>query len=349
MKSTPLENRTFILLLIVVSIAFAWVLLPYYGAVFWGSVLAIVFVPIQRWFLERYNNRKNLAALSTLGVCLLIVILPVTVIALSLVQEGSALYERINSGQLNFGEYFQHMWDSLPNSFKGILHRFDITDPESIRQRLTQGVAQGSQMLASQALLVGQGTFQFFIGFGVMLYLLFFLLRDGQHLVGLIRKAIPLSETHKRSLLRKFTAVIRATVKGNIIVAIVQGALGGFILGVLGVEAAVLWGVVMAFLSLLPAVGAGLIWGPVAVYFLLTGSIWQGVVLILFGVIVIGLVDNILRPMLVGKDTKLPDYIVLISTLGGMALFGLNGFVIGPLIAALFMSVWDLFVHREED
>ncbi|TWI53113.1 putative PurR-regulated permease PerM [Pseudomonas duriflava] len=348
MKSTPLENKAFLLLLIIVSVAFVWILLPYYGAVFWGAILAILFAPMQRWFLRRFNQRRNLAALSSLGVCLLLVILPITLITLSLIQEGSALYERINSGQLNFGEYFQHMWDSLPNSFKSVLHRFDITDPESIRQRLTEGAAQGSQVMAGRVLSFGQGTFQFFISFGIMLYLLFFLLRDGQELVAIIRKAIPLSEIHKRSLLRKFTAVIRATVKGNIIVAVIQGTLGGFILGVLGVEGAVLWGVVMAFLSLLPAIGAGLIWGPVAIYFLATGALWQGIVLILFGVVVIGLVDNILRPILVGKDTKLPDYVVLISTLGGMAMFGLNGFVIGPLVAALFMSVWDLFSHRED-
>ncbi|MFO6181537.1 AI-2E family transporter, partial [Pseudomonas aeruginosa] len=128
-----------------------------------------------------------------------------------------------------------------------------------------------------------------------------------------------------------------------------QGALGGLIFWVLGIEGALLWGTLMAFLSLLPAIGAALIWAPVAAYFLLTGAIWQGVVLILFCVVVIGLVDNILRPILVGKDTKMPDYVVLISTLGGMALFGLNGFVIGPLIAALFMASWDLFTGREEE
>jgi predicted PurR-regulated permease PerM len=104
----------------------------------------------------------------------------------------------------------------------------------------------------------------------------------------------------------------------------------------------------MAFLSLLPAIGAGLIWAPVAVYFLLTGAIWHGVILIAFGVLVIGLVDNILRPILVGKDTQMPDYVVLISTLGGMALFGLNGFVIGPAIAALFIAVWDIFSSAKE-
>lgn len=115
------------------------------------------------------------------------------------------------------------------------------------------------------------------------------------------------------------------------------------IFAILGIQGALLWGVLMAFLSLLPAVGASLIWGPVAIYFLATGAIWQGAVLTAFGVFVIGLVDNILRPILVGKDTRMPDYVVLISTIGGMALFGLNGFVIGPLVAALFMAAWDLF------
>ncbi len=126
-----------------------------------------------------------------------------------------------------------------------------------------------------------------------------------------------------------------------------QGALGGVIFAVLGISGALLWAVLMAFLSLLPAVGAGLIWTPVAIYFLFSGAVWQGVILILYGVMVIGLVDNILRPILVGKDTKMPDYLVLISTLGGLALFGLNGFVIGPLIAALFISSWGLFTNGD--
>ena len=112
--------------------------------------------------------------------------------------------------------------------------------------------------------------------------------------------------------------------------------------------APLLWAVLMAFLSLLPAIGAALVWAPVAVYFLATGAVWQGVALIAWGVIVIGLVDNILRPVLVGKDTKMPDYVVLFSTVGGMALFGLNGFVIGPVVAAMFLAAWDLFSSAEE-
>jgi predicted PurR-regulated permease PerM len=147
----------------------------------------------------------------------------------------------------------------------------------------------------------------------------------------------------QRELFTRFTTVIRATVKGNVVVAIVQGALGGLAFWFLGVHAPVLWAVVMAFLSLLPAVGSALVWFPVAIYFLLTGATWQGIVLIAYGVLVIGLIDNVLRPTLVGKDTKMPDYVVLIATLGGMAIFGLNGFVIGPVIAAMFMAVWDIF------
>jgi predicted PurR-regulated permease PerM len=188
-----------------------------------------------------------------------------------------------------------------------------------------------------------------------MLYLLFFLLRDGAALGARIGRAIPLETEHKRQLVTKFTTVIRATVKGNIVVAASQGALGGLIFWILGIQGPVLWGVLMAFLSLLPAVGAGLIWLPVAIYFLATGAVWQGVVLIAYGIGVIGLVDNVLRPILVGKDTKMPDYVVLISTLGGLALFGLTGFVIGPVIAALFMATWDLFspepdqIHKHEN
>jgi predicted PurR-regulated permease PerM len=143
-------------------------------------------------------------------------------------------------------------------------------------------------------------------------------------LVRKVRTAVPLAEPQKRRLQLKFNRVVRATVKGNVLVAVTQGALGGLIFWFLDIPSALLWAVLMAFLSLLPAVGAGIVWAPVAAYFLF-GATWQGVVLGLFGVFVIGLVDNVLRPILVGKDTKMPDYLILISTLGGLAVFGLNG------------------------
>ena len=348
MNSPELQQKTFLLLLIIVSVAFVWILLPFYGTVFWASVLAIIFAPLYRRLLVVMNQRRNLAALTTLLLCLLIAILPFTILAGSLLQEGLAVYERIRSGQLNFGTYFQQIMSALPPSIVSLLDRFGLSDISGIRDALSTSALQGSQLIATEALNIGQNTFEFVVSFGIMLYLLFFLLRDGAILTAKINQAIPLSLEHKRHLLSKFTAVVRATVKGNIAVAAIQGTLGGAMFSFLGIQGALLWGSVMALLSLLPAIGAGLIWGPVALYFLLTGGVGQGITLILFGVFVIGMVDNLLRPILVGRDTKIPDYVVLISTLGGLVLFGLNGFVIGPVIAALFIAAWDLFSSSKE-
>jgi len=349
MGKSTLEQKVFLALLLVVSLAFGWILLPFYGAVFWAVILAIIFAPIQRRLQLRLGPRRNLAALATLLTCLLVAVLPVILITGVLVQEGSTLYTQIESGEIDIDNTVSSAMELLPASWQVRMQRFGLGDLAQIQERLASSALEGSQFLATQAFSVGQGTFQFVLSFFLMLYLLFFLLRDGRELVARIRRAVPLSDTQKRRLFSKFTRVVRATVKGNIVVAATQGALGGIIFAILGIPSAVLCGVLMAFLSLLPAVGAGLIWTPVAVYFLLKGMIAQGVILILYGVLVIGLVDNILRPILVGKDTKMPDYVVLISTVGGLSLFGLNGFVIGPLIAALFISAWGLFTSPEND
>jgi len=348
MNSSEFQKKAFLLLLTTVSIAFGWIVWPFFGAVFWGTVLAIMFTPLYRRLLVITRGSQNLAALATLILCLVIVILPLTYITASLVQEGVSLYQKLQSGELHFGTYFQQIINALPRWMVELLDRFGFGNISALQDKISTGVMEGSQFIATQAFTIGQNTFEFIISFGIMLYLLFFLLREGSSLSGRIKQAIPLSMEHKRHLLSKFITVIRATVKGNIAVAAIQGILGGVIFWILGIQGPLLWGVLMAFLSLLPAIGAALIWGPVAIYFLVTGEIWSGVILIAFGVFVIGLIDNILRPVLVGKDTQMPDYVVLISTLGGMALFGLNGFIIGPVIAAMFIAVWDLFSLSKE-
>ena len=346
-RSSALEHKAFLLVLALVSLAFVWVLLPFYGAVFWGTVLAIIFMPLHLRVRRTMPTRRVTAALLTLMLILVLVILPVGVITALLVQEAGSVYERVASGELSVGRYFQQVYDVLPAWAAGLLERLGMNNFSLVQQRITELLTQGSQFFATQALSLGQGTFDFVVSFFIMLYLLFFLLLDGSALARRIRDAVPLEAGIKRELAAKFTTVVRATVKGNIVVALIQGTLGGFILWVLGVHAAVLWGALMAFLSLLPAVGAALVWLPVAIYFLVTGAVVQGVVLIAFGVLVIGLVDNILRPVLVGKDTRMPDYLILVSTLGGLSVFGLNGFVIGPLIAALFISSWAIFASSK--
>lgn len=342
-KSPPLQDRAFLVLVLAVSLAFAWILWPFFGAVLWGVILAIMFAPLYRRLSRSMGHRLNLAALATELIVLVLVILPVTLITALLVQEALGTYQRIQSGDLDFGRLFQQVLDAMPAWVTDLLDRVGLTSLGVVRERLSAGLTQGIQFVASQAINLGQNTFNFIVSLFAMLYLLFFLLRDGDQLAGRIDRAIPLPPAQKRDLANRFTTVVRATVKGNVVVAVVQGALGGLIFWILGIHAAVLWGALMALLSLLPAVGAGLVWVPVAVYLLVTGSIWQGIVLTVFGLLVIGLVDNLLRPMLVGKDTKIPDYVILISTLGGIAIFGFNGFVIGPLIAAMFITAWDIF------
>ena len=309
-------------------------------------VLAIVFAPVHGRLLRKMPVRRNLAAVATLLLCLLIVIIPLFLISVALLEQGAVLYGKIGSGDLNAGMYFTQIVGALPAWIVSILERFGLSDFAAVQAQLSAASMAGSRFIAAQAMGIGQHTFDFLIGTGIMLYLLFFLLRDGERLAGLVKNALPMTDHTKDDLFEKFTTVIRATVKGNILVAAAQGLLGGLLFWFLGIQAALLWGVLMAFLSLLPAIGAALIWGPVAVYFLATGAAGTGLLIVAFGVGVIGLVDNLLRPFLVGKDTRLPDYLVLISTVGGMSLFGLSGFVIGPVIAVLFIAVWQIFGTR---
>lgn len=341
-EARSFQDKVFLLLVVAVSIAFGWILWPFFGAVFWAAVLAIVFAPLYRRLRRRWRERRTLAALATEGIIILIVILPAAFITAALMQEGVGVYERMKSGEFNLNRYLQSALNALPPWASGLLERFGLTNLGAVQDRLAAGLSKGLTVFASNAVDLGQNTLNFVVSFFVMLYLLFFLLRDGGELTRRIKEAIPMRNDVLQKLGVRFAIVVRATVKGNIVVAAVQGVLGGLIFWFYGIHAPVLWGVLMAFLSLLPAVGAGLVWLPVAIYFIAIGSFWKGIVLVIYGVLVIGLVDNVLRPILVGKDARMPDYVVLVTTLGGMAVFGLNGFVIGPVIAAMFIAAWHI-------
>ncbi len=342
-SNRELNQRVFHWLMVAVSAAFLWILLPLYGAILWALVISILFQPIFKRFCHRLHEKRTPAALATVVVVLFMVILPLTVLITSLAQEASSVYDRIQSGDLNFGQYFQQIVDSLPGWASSWLDRLGLSNLVTFKQKLGHSISKASQTLAVQALNIGQNTFHFFLSLFVMLYLLFFLLRDGEQLYQKIRGAVPLEREHQIKLFDKFIIVIRATLKGTLVVALLQGSLGGLIFWILGIQAPILWGALMSILSLFPAVGAALVWVPVAIYLLATGATGRGVILLLYGMLVISLVDNFVRPFLVGKDTKMPDYVALVSTLGGIAVFGVNGFVLGPVIAAMFIAAWDIF------
>jgi predicted PurR-regulated permease PerM len=343
-----LAQRTLWLLLLAVTLALGWILLPFYGSIMWGGIIAMLFAPVYRRLLARLGRRRTPAALLTLLLVLLIVVLPFALLSAALAREAGGLYQRIESGELQPGLYFRGLYDALPAWATGLLDRAGLIDFDTLQRQLSTSLASAARYLATQAFSIGQDTFAFLAALLITLYLAFFLVRDGDALAALLRRAVPLTPQHMQELTEKFTTVIRATVKGSLVVAVVQGTLGGLAFWALGVGAPLLWAVLMAFLSLVPAVGSALVWAPVALYFLASGDLWRGGILAAYGVLVIGLVDNLLRPLLVGKDTRMPDYVVMITTLGGMAALGVNGFVIGPAIAAMAMAVWHLMLTQQE-
>jgi predicted PurR-regulated permease PerM len=196
---------------------------------------------------------------------------------------------------------------------------------------------------------IGQDTIRITIFFFLMLYLLYFFLRDGKKIIDGLVRALPFGDERERHLLERFAEVSRATLKGTLVVGFVQGLMGGILFALFGIGAPILWGVVMALLSIIPALGPAIVWLPAAIILIAKGSIWQGITIIAVGSVVIGLADNVLRPLLVGRDTRLPDYLILLSTLGGLTAFGISGIVIGPIIAAFFLSVWEMAEEEYAD
>lgn len=337
-----LERRSFLFSLGIVSLLFVLIMRPFWSAIFWATVLAILFSPLQQSLLPRLGERATLTALSTLFICSVIVVLPVLALLGSFIQEGATLYSMIEAQEIEPGNIIDKLVSGIP-FLPDFMARIGV-NTNNIREYLSSSATGISQVLAQQALSIGRNTLNFTVKLTLMLYLAFFLLRDGERLVALMKAAVPLSVRRKQLVFDKIVEVTRATIKGNLLVAIVQGALGGIIFWLLDIPSPVLWAVVMAFLSVIPAVGAALVWLPVAIYLYANGGWVKASILIAYGALVIGLADNVLRPMLVGRDTKLPDYIVLLSTMGGIALIGINGFVIGPLIAALFLAFWHIFI-----
>lgn len=342
---TILERSFMPLLLLLVTVAFVWLIGPFIGAILWGVITAILFTPLNAQMLARMPQRRSLAAIITLVIIMAVAIIPAMLLGVALLSQATAIYGQVQSGEIDIGRGFVAAERHLPPFVRAWLVDMGLGDFDAVRDRIGQGIASSFQTLARQAFTVGQGTIAFFLSLGVMLYLTFFLLRDGQALTMMVERSLPLPVDQRRFLVARFVAVVRATIRGSIIVAILQGLVGGVLFWTLGISGALLWGVAMAIFSLFPAIGTGLIWVPVTVYLLATGDVWRGVALFLCGFFIISSVDNVVRPILVGRDARMPDYVVLIATLSGFELMGFNGFVIGPVIAALFMAVWEIYAN----
>lgn len=342
------EEGSFLALVLLVSLAFILLIEPYFGAILWSLVAAILFAPTFRYVLSNMPGRPNTAAAITLVTIVAVFILPAFALGMALIEQGAALYEKIEAGQIDFATLFKQAHASLPEWAHRLLARMGISNFAAANEMLLDSVMQRFQALLTRMLAIGQGAFKFIVSLGVMLYLTFFLLRDGDRIASQVTDAIPLDPVRRDELIRNFVIVVRATIKGSVVVGILQGMLGGIIFWILGIPGPLLWGVLMGVFSFFPAIGTGIVWVPVAIYLLAVGETWQGLVLVFCGLFVIGLIDNLLRPVLVGKDARIPDYVVLISTLGGLNLFGISGFIVGPLLAALFLATWNILTEARK-
>jgi predicted PurR-regulated permease PerM len=342
MERRTIQQAWFLILLGLVSVAFLWLTLDFIEPVFWAAVLAIIFNPLQRQLEDQLRGRKTLAALVGTVAIVLVVFVPLILLGVAVSQEALNLYKRIQEGNIDV----QGVVTRIDPLVRDVTARLGI-DPAALEQRIYTAAGATAQLIAAQAVVVGQNVLSVVAQTALMLYLLFFFLRDGDQLLAVLEHAIPMGNGRQRTLFNRFASVTRATLKGTLLVGLVQGALGGLLFWILDLRAPVFWGVIMAMLSLLPLVGPAVVWAPTAIFLIATGSITKGIILIIGGIIVVGTADNILRPLLVGRETRMPDYMVLLSTLGGLSVFGPAGFVAGPVLAALFMSVWDMFTQEQ--
>lgn len=341
MQEKKLQNVFFIGLLIAVSIAFFWLLSGFFQPIFWAAIIGIIFLPVQQFLERRLNGRTSLAATLSVILIFVTVLLPAMLIASAVVKEAAAIYGMIQRGEIDPGaalHWAQGVSPHLAERAEAIGINLD-----ELPAKLSAAAIKGTQFIGQLALTAGQNVASFLVMFCLMLYLLFFVLRDGEIMLAALVLALPFGDDRERALFAKFAEVSRATIKGTLVIGLVQGFLGGVMFAILGITGAVFWGVIMVILSILPIVGASIVWAPVAIYLLISGAWVKALALAMFGALVIGLIDNLLRPLLVGRDTKMPDYIILLATLGGLSIFGISGFVIGPVIAALFLSVWVMF------
>jgi predicted PurR-regulated permease PerM len=341
-RSRTIQSAGFLFLLVLVTLAFGTLIAGFVAPVFWAAVIAIVFRPVERWLDQRFNGKRpNSSAALTLALVTVVVFVPLGFVAVAVSREAVGLYQRVAEGELALSDAMDR-WVPALVRFGAQL---GIT-PATVRSNVADVAAAVGSFLASGAVAFGQNAIKAAGQFGLMLYLLFFFLRDGDQLLRSIARALPLGDARERALFERFTAVTRATLKGTLVVGSVQGLLGGVFFAMLGLDAPAFWGVMMTVCSLIPLIGPTAIWLPAALLLLLTGAVAKGIILLLLGTFGIALVDNFLRPVLVGRETRIPDFIVLLSTLGGIGLFGLSGFVAGPAIAGLFITAWEMFAKE---
>ncbi len=340
MENFRIQNILFFMALVLVTLLFLYILKPFFFSVFWAAVIAGIFKPVfQR--LNKKLNRPTLSSSIVLVAVMFIIILPGGVIGSLLVTESMQIYHSLGTTD---GAGIEKKIESVTAGIINNPYFARLHIDENILTEKFAEIARGiSNYIFVNMKELTQNTILFVVQFAVMLYTLFFFIRDGDKFLESAMKFFSFGQDRERILYERFAATAKSTLKVTLIIGGIQGFLGGLLFWFAGIQGALVWGVVMVLTAIVPVVGCSIIWAPASVIMLLSGHIWEGILILAAGVLVISMVDNFLRPILLGMDVQMHPLLIFLSTLGGIALFGISGFIIGPIIASLLLAIWAMY------
>ena len=342
-SSTGFRTAFVLVLVLAVSALFIAVTWPFLKPLLLGALLASLCRPLYTWILRLVRGRRSLAAILTLLLLFLLVAGPISAFVGVVVSQALNVSEQaIPWVQQHFGPASTfNMHDWLVQRFPSLAPH--VPDQTQLLEGLGRAAKATGAFLVVGATELTTGTAGFLLDLFVMIYAMFFFFRDGKKMIQKIFYYMPLAHEDEELLLERLTSVTRATIKGTLVIGVIQGTLAGVAFWVAGIQGAAFWGTVMVVLSIVPGIGAALVWVPAVIYLYIIGQPLAGTLLLVWCAAVVGTVDNLLRPILVGKDAKMPDLLILVGTLGGLFLFGPIGFIVGPIICGLFLTVWEIY------
>jgi predicted PurR-regulated permease PerM len=342
-SATTFRTAFVLILVLAVTMLFLAVTWPFLKPLLLGAMLAGLCRPLYGWVKRLVGGRRSLAATLTLIILFVLVAGPLSAFVGVVVAQAIHVSDQaIPWVQAHFGAA------STLNVHDWLVQRFPALAPyvpeqTQILESLGRVAKSAGSFLVVGATQLTAGTAGFLLDLFVMLYAMFFFFRDGPRIIEKIFYYMPLTSKDEGLLLERLTSVTRATIKGTVVIGIIQGTLAGLGFWAAGIDGAAFWGTIMTVLSVVPGIGAALIWVPAVIYLFITGQTLTATLLLAWCAAVVGTVDNLLRPALVGKDAKMPDLLILIGTLGGLFLFGPIGFIVGPIVCGLFLTVWDIY------
>lgn len=340
MKRGTVNKTVLLVIVFLISAIFLVMIHQFLMPLFMAGLFSAMVAPVYHWLSRKLGGRENLASMLTILFIVFLVLGPLSVLIGVVVAQAIHVGQSVTpwiQGFINEPTEMTRYLEKIPY-YEQILPYRDV-----IFQKVGQVVGSISSFLINSLSSVTKMTVEAVFGSVIMLYVMFYFLTMGDKLLTKILYFLPLHDRDEQLLLRRFTSVARATIKGTLIIGVMQGAICGLAFALAGIEGPVFWGTVMAVMSIIPAFGTAIIWGPALVILLLRGDFTGVIILgVLCGVLA-GNLDNVIRPRLVGKDTEMHDLFVLFGTLGGIAMFGLLGIIIGPIVAALFITVWEIY------